>query len=150
MNQETRVDWWHYTFTSTSWRMTENHSNVVAAAQFFKNYCKYYTQAWLVQMPPTSMCPEARGVPWASPVPWWHMTALAVLGARDLPQLCYVTRQLQLLHHMTSTLGFTPCQKAPWRGMKCFVSTADESFDVIAVMYDLMQCVHFPINYFFC
>lgn len=96
MNQETRVDWWHYTFTSTSWRMTENHSNVVAAAQFFKNYCKYYTQAWLVQMPPTSMCPEARGVPWASPVPWWHMTALAVLGARDLPQLCYVTRQLQL------------------------------------------------------
>lgn len=42
--------------------MTESHSNMVAVAQFFKDCCKYCTQAWLVQMAPTLQCPEARGV----------------------------------------------------------------------------------------
>lgn len=90
-----------------------NHSNLLPAAQLFKDCCKYYAQAWLVQMPPTLQCLEAGCVllhfQRDAVVPWWHTAGLAVLGARDLPLLCYGTRPLLLLHPMTSALGFTPC-----------------------------------------
>lgn len=89
-----------------------------------------------------------RVVPWASTVPWWHTTGLAVLGARDLPLLCYVTCQLLLLH--PSDLGFTPCGRRNLERCEVYCAPADERCDVTSAMYDLMQCVHFPINDFLC